>query len=75
MEVAPQMRPTGRFAQARHATRFRHVQLSIAFVTIRLKDPTRISQMAQDVPLLPVRCKPIDSTGLAYRLHGADRSP
>jgi hypothetical protein len=70
------MRPTGGFAQTRHAIRIRHVKLSIAFVAVHcpavvylqttrggLKDAAGVSQMAENVLLLPVGRKPIDRTG------------
>jgi hypothetical protein len=54
MEVAPQMRLTGGFAQTQHATRFRHVKLGIAFVAVRLQNTAGIGQVAQDMLFLPV---------------------
>ena len=57
VEVAPQMRPTGGFAQMRNAISFRHIKLGIAFVAVRLQNAARVSQMAQDMLFLPVWCK------------------
>ena len=63
MASAPQMRPTGGFAQTRHATLFRHVKLRIAFVAVSLKDAASVFQVAENVFFLPVWCEPIDSPG------------
>jgi len=63
VEVAPQMSPTSCFAQTRDTTRFRLVEFGITFVAVGLQNTARVSQVAQDVLFLPVRCEPIDSTG------------
>ena len=42
MEVAPQVGPRGRLAQARFAIGFRRIELGIALVAVGLKDAARI---------------------------------
>lgn len=63
MEVASQMRPTGRFAQTLHTIGIKLLEPGITPVTVRLQNAASTCQMAENMLLLPVRCGPIDSTG------------
>ncbi len=63
VEVAPQVRPTGRFTQRGYTVSSRRVKLGIALVTVGLQNSAGICQMVENVLFLPVWCKPSDSTG------------
>jgi len=63
VEVTPQVGPAGRLLQTGHTIEFRRVKLGIALVTVRLQDAADVGQMGQDMLFLPIRCKPIDSSG------------
>ena len=71
MEVATQVGPTSRLAQAGRPVWVRIVKLGITLVTIGLQDAAGLGQMAMDVFFLPIRREGIDRTGRRCACPGA----